>query len=55
MTKEQNQRILEAIADCNKFIAKESARNSALRPADVQKTLNFYIQHRNRLIEMLQA
>jgi hypothetical protein len=55
MTKDQNRRILEAIADCDKFIAKESSRNPSLRPADIQKTLDFYIQHRSHLIEMLQA
>ncbi|NBU79822.1 MAG: hypothetical protein EBS50_12260 [Sphingomonadaceae bacterium] len=55
MTKEQSRRVLEAIADCDRYIAKESPRDESLRPADVQKILQQTIAHREKLIEMLGA
>ncbi len=52
-TREETRRILQAIEECDRFIAKESPRNASLRPADVQKTLNFYIAHRAKLAGMI--
>lgn len=53
MTKYQINSILEAIADCDRYIAKESARDPALRPADIAKLLNWTIGHRAKLLNML--
>ena len=53
MTKEQERRVIEAIADCDKYIAKEGARNPSLQPADTEKLLQWYIGHRTKLTEML--
>lgn len=46
-------RILQAIAECDAFIAKESARSADLRPADIQQHLDFCIAHRAKLVAML--
>jgi hypothetical protein len=51
--REQTRKILQAIEECDLFIAKESPRNASLRPADVQKTLDFYIAHRAKLAAMI--
>lgn len=45
-------RIRQAIEDCDRYIAKESARSADLRPAHIQKLLDFYIAHREKLIAM---
>jgi hypothetical protein len=50
-----NAKINQAIADCDRFIAKEQAQAADLRPADVAKMLDFYIAHRAKLIKMLEA
>lgn len=55
MSNEQNRRIIEAIAECDRFIDREEARNVSLRPADIQKTLAFYKAHRAKLSAMLEA
>lgn len=55
MTKETIRKILEAIAECDRYIALEGKRSADLRPADVAKTLAFYHQHRANLIARLQA
>lgn len=55
MTKEQERRVMDAITDCDRYIAKESPRAADLRPADVQKRLEWYIAHREKLIAMLAA
>jgi len=55
MTQDQARRVQEAIAECDKFIAKESCRRDDLRPADVQKFLDFCISHRASLAGMLAA
>lgn len=52
-TTEQTRRILQAIEECDRFIAKESPRSAELRPADVQQTLDFYIAHRAKLQAMI--
>jgi hypothetical protein len=52
---EQLKRIRSAIADCDRFIAKEGPRDPALRPAETQKTLDFTIQHRLNLLAAVAA
>lgn len=52
---EQLKRIRSAIADCDRFIAKEGPRDPELRPADMQKTLDFTIQHRLNLLAAVAA
>ena len=53
LTKENTRRILEAIAECDRFIAKEEPRSADLRPADVAKHLEFCKAHKAKLIGML--
>jgi hypothetical protein len=48
-------KITEAIADCNRYISLESSRSADLRPADIQKLLEWYIAHRANLLSMLEA
>jgi hypothetical protein len=55
MTKETSRKILEAIRECDRFIAIESPRSADLRPADVAKTLEFYRAHKAKLLSMLEA
>ena len=55
MTKQQIKSVQGAIADCNRYIAKEEPRSADLRPADVAELLAFYKSHRAKLIEMLRA
>lgn len=50
-----SRKIIEAIQECDRFIAKEEPRRNDLRPADVAKTLAFYKQHRLKLAAMLGA
>jgi hypothetical protein len=45
-------RLSQAIAECNDYIAKESARSADLRPIEIQKRLEWYIAHRMKLIGM---
>lgn len=53
MTKDKERRILEAIAECDRYIAKEGPRAADLRPAWAAQHLAFCQQHRLKLIEML--
>ena len=53
MSQSQINSIRSAINDCNAYIAKESARDANLRPADVAKLLEWYVAHRAKLIAML--
>lgn len=55
MSQDEARRVIEAIADCDKFIAKEQPRNADLRPAVVQQHLDFCIAHRAKLQAMLVA
>lgn len=55
MTQQQISSIRSAIADCNRYIAKESARDADLRPAETAKLLDWYIAHRAKLLAMLVA
>lgn len=49
MTKDQTRRVLEAIADCDRFIAKEGQRNQDLRPASEAQHLEFCKAHKAKL------
>ena len=51
--KEQTRRILQAIEECDAYIAKESPRSADLRPVEIQKLLAFYIAHRAKLAAMI--
>lgn len=53
MTTTETRRILQAIAECNRFIEKEEKRSADLRPADVQQHLDFCKAHKEKLIQML--
>lgn len=55
LTKEQERRVIQSIQECDAFIAREDARDANLRPADVQKVLDHYKAHRQKLIDMLAA
>jgi len=55
MSEYQINKIKSAIADCERFIAKEDPRNVALRPADAQKHLDFCKSHKAKLQAMLDA
>jgi hypothetical protein len=46
---EQIRRITAALAECNRFIAIESARSADLRPAETPQLLNCYLAQRNNL------
>jgi hypothetical protein len=51
---EKAKQVRIAIADCDRYIAKEGARNPALRPADVAVRLEWYKEHRIKLLSMLE-
>lgn len=53
MSEYTRKNILSAIADCDRYIAKESARADDLRPAEIQQRLSYYISHRAKLAGML--
>lgn len=53
LTASQKSRVFQAIADCERFIDKEARRDSALRPADMQKHLDYCVAHKAKLIEMV--
>lgn len=55
MTAETKSKISEAIADCNRYIAKEAPRAADLRPADTQDLLDWYYAHRAKLLAMLEV
>jgi hypothetical protein len=55
MTNLTRSKITQAIADCNRYIALEGSRSADLRPADIQKLLEWYIAHRAKLLTMLEA
>lgn len=46
-------RVMSAIAECDRYISKESKRDPILRPIDVQNRLEWYIAHREKLVAML--
>jgi hypothetical protein len=53
ITTEYKRRIMQAIKECDAFIAKEQPRNEALRPQEMKDLLAFYIAHRNKLQAMI--
>jgi len=53
LTAEQVRKIRSAIADCDRYIAKEGARTADLRPREVQECLDGYIAHRAKLQDAL--
>jgi hypothetical protein len=53
LTTEQRRRVIDALCETDRFIAKESLRNPNTRPADMQKCLESYIGHRAKLLAML--
>ena len=52
-TPTQIKRIEQAIAECDRCIAKEEPRASDLRPAEITKLLAFYKEHRANLVKMI--
>lgn len=48
-------KIKNAIADCDRFIAKEEPRDASLRPADMQQHLDFCKAHKAKLQNMLSS
>jgi hypothetical protein len=54
-TQEQKRRIIEAIAECDRYIEREGKRIESLRPESEKKHLNFCLSHRAKLNEMLKA
>jgi hypothetical protein len=48
--KEQTRKILEAIAECNRYIAKEEPRPADTRPEWAKNHLAFCKQHRAKLL-----
>ena len=55
MNKQRTAKIISAIAECDRYIAKESPRDADLRPAGITKLLASYIAHRAKLVAMLAA
>jgi hypothetical protein len=53
MDKPNVKKIMQAIAECDRFINLEGRRSDDLRPASVQKTLDFYKAHKAKLQGML--
>ena len=53
MTESQKSRIVQAIKECDSFIAKEEPRNSSVRPDEITKLLAFYYSHREMLQKKL--
>jgi hypothetical protein len=53
MTESQKSRIVQAIKECDSFIAKEEPRNSGVRPDEITKLLAFYYSHREMLQKKL--
>ena len=53
MTTQEIRKVIEAIADCDRYIAKEEPRNPSLRPAWAVQHLEFCKQHKAKLQGML--
>jgi hypothetical protein len=47
--------VTAALAQCNRFIAIESAYSADLRPAETQQLLDWYMAERDRLKRLLRA
>ena len=55
LTKDKTRRVLEAIAECDRYIAKEEPRAADLRPEWAAKHLDFCKAHKAKLEAMLAA
>lgn len=53
LTKSQEKRIIESIAECDRIIDKEGKRNPELRPKVSQCILDHAISHKEKLIRVL--
>jgi hypothetical protein len=53
MNAETTRKIIEAIAECDQYIAIESPRSADLRPAATTALLEKYKAHRSKLAGML--
>jgi|GEM_PF-3617654 len=51
----RTKQIQNAIADCDRYIAKEGARAADLRPASAQQHLDYCVAHRAKLAAMLEC
>lgn len=54
MTSTNRNKIIQAIAECDRYIALESKRSEDLRPIKIKQLLDWYIAHRVKLLSMLQ-
>ena len=52
---EQIRKLTAALAECNRFIAIESAKSADLRPAETQQLLDWYMAQRDRLQSQMVA
>lgn len=55
MTTYERKKIEQALAETQRFIDKEGARNPDLRPADTQKIFDGYVAHKAKLLGILAA
>lgn len=53
MTTYERQRVVQALAETNRFIAKEAPRNADTRPAAMKQHLDFCYAHAIKLQRML--
>jgi hypothetical protein len=53
VTSYERRKIEIALDETQRFIDKESIRNPALRPVEIQETLDFYVAHAAKLRAML--
>jgi hypothetical protein len=53
MSEMQKNTVTAAINECARYIIKESQRNPALRPADVQSRLEWTVLHMKKLMDMV--
>lgn len=54
MTTEQERKVRQAIAECDRYIAKEGPRDPELRPAWAQKALDHAYSHKAKLLRALE-
>lgn len=53
LTREHIRRVNQAIEECDRYIKLESPRSADLRPPEIAKRLEFYIQHRAKLVKTI--
>ena len=53
MSAYRDHKILDAIADCDRYIEREEPRDPEWRPPEIAKLLEWTIVHRQKLILML--